>query len=391
MDSADELEPHYRSPVRELAREVLIRGPVLRSQLARRLGLSLATVTRLSKPLIDGGLLVELDESADGAMGRPAKPLDVRGEAGWFLGIKLTGDAALAVTTDLHATEGQWAERPLPNHDVEVAIEAVVELAKELANGREFTAVGISLGGRVVRQTLVEYAPFLGWRDVDLGKALAARLGVPVIVENDVVALMAAEHWFGLARGLSKFAVITVGAGVGYGLVMHDEVVKTTDTGLGVGGGHIPLDANGPLCSLGHRGCSTAMLTIQSICGQVEVGIGEPVTYEQVLELAAEGNPVAREVMRAAGRALGRLISAAAYLGVVQHVVLAGEGLGLLSVAGDDVKAAMKADRDPDASEIVVLVDDRNFTSWARGAAAVAIQSTLDALATSTFRSVPRG
>lgn len=380
MDTAEASEPRYRAPASELAREVLIHGPILRSELSQRLGLSLATLTRLTKPLLDRGLLIEVAERQDGIIGRPAKPLDVHAGARQFLGIKLTGDAAVAVTTDLRATEGQRAERPLPSHDLEDVIDVIVGLAADLANEQPFAAVGISVGGRVSGRRVIDRAPFLGWRSVDLGSAVEQRLGVPVTVENDVVALTAAEHWFGRGRGLANFAVITVGAGVGYGLVIHDQVVNTADTGLGLGA-HFPLDPSGPLCSLGHRGCSNAMLTIPSIRTQVEVGAGRPVTYDEVLQLARDGDPVAREVTRAAGSALGRLIAAVANLAMVEHVVLAGEGIGVLSVARSDVMSSMLADRDREAGVIGLLVDDSGFTSWARGAAAIAIQATLDELA----------
>jgi len=117
MSSVEAAERRYRAPSSELAREVLVHGPILRSVLAKRLGLSLATLTRLARPLLDGGLFVEVTEELDGAMGRPAKPLDVRAEARQFLGVKLTGDTAVAVTTDLRAAEGRRAERPLPSGD----------------------------------------------------------------------------------------------------------------------------------------------------------------------------------------------------------------------------------------------------------------------------------
>ncbi|WP_394769441.1 ROK family protein [Lacisediminihabitans sp.] len=381
MPPAEAYEPRFRAPSSELAREVLIHGPILRSDLAQRLGLSLATVTRLSRPLLDRGLLVEMAEQSDGAMGRPARPLDVRADARQFMGVKLTGDEAVAITTDLRATEGRRAERPLPDHELATVVDVIAELAAELANGQEFSAVGISLGGNVSNHRVVDRAPFLGWRSTRLGEAVEARLGVSVTVENDVVSLTAAEHWFGLGRGLSNFAVITIGAGVGYGLVMHDQVVSTADTGLGLAG-HFPLDATGPLCFLGHRGCSTAMLTIPSIRAQVEVGIGRPVTYAEVLQMAREHHPVARQVVESAGRSLGRLIAAVANLAMVEHVVLAGEGLGILSVADEAMRAAIGADRDPEAAPIDLRVDEDGFVSWARGAAAIAIQRTLDALAT---------
>jgi predicted NBD/HSP70 family sugar kinase len=225
----------------------------------------------------------------------------------------------------------------------------------------------------------VDRAPFLGWRDVLLAEAVEAQLAVPVIVENDVVAPASAEHWFGLGRGFSNFAVLTVGAGVGYGLVMHDQVVSTAQAGLGLGG-HFPLDASGPLCFLGRRGCSTAMLTIPSIRAQVNVALGVSVSYADVLDLARNGNPVALAVLRAAGTSLGRLIAAVANLAMVQRVVLAGEGLGFLQIVRAEMEAAILADRDPAAADVAVLLDASGFISWAQGTAAVAIQHTMDTL-----------
>jgi len=88
---------------RELVREVLIHGPVARAELGRRLRLSPASLTRLSKPLLDSGLFVEGAVEAAGAVGRPVRPLDVRVDGHRFVGIKLTGDQAFGVLTDLRA------------------------------------------------------------------------------------------------------------------------------------------------------------------------------------------------------------------------------------------------------------------------------------------------
>jgi len=382
MPPADIFDPRLRSPVSDITREVLIHGPILRSELSRRLGLSAATLTRLIKPLIDGGLVVELAESEDGAMGRPARPIDVRPEARRFIGVKLTGETAVAALTDMRANELRHLEVPLENHDVGHVVDVIERILQEFGGRHEITGIGISLGGSVIDQRIVGRAPFLGWAGVDLGTAVEDRVGMPVVVENDLVALTAAEHWFGLARGFRNFAVITVGAGVGYGAVVHDRIVNTPDTGLGLAG-HIPLDPAGPLCFLGHHGCSTAMLTIPSIRAQAQVGLGRPVDYDDVLDLASAGNPVAREIVRSACRALGLLIADVANFAMAEHVILAGEGIGMVAVADGEMRAALAAGRSDEASVIDVLIDESGFTSWARGAAAVAIQSTLVDVATS--------
>jgi predicted NBD/HSP70 family sugar kinase len=163
---------------------------------------------------------------------------------------------------------------------------------------------------------------------------------------------------------------------VGYGFVVHDRVVTTPDTGLGLGG-HLPLDPSGPLCGEGHRGCAAAMLSIPSICAQLGIALGREAGYDEVLELAAAGHPVARSVTDAAGRALGRMMALIANLTMVDTIVLSGEGVGLWGVAGEQALAALAADRDPEATDVVVHVDGAGFDSWARGAAAVAIQGGL--------------
>ncbi len=238
--------------------------------------------------------------------------------------------------------------------------------------------IGVSLGG-AVRGGSVEFAPFLGWENVPFASLLEDATGVPVALENDLVALAEAERWFGLGRGIPGFTVITIGAGIGYGLVVHGEVVRSREAGLGLGG-HLPLSAIGPVCHLGHRGCAEAMLSSGSIAGQVSASLQRPVDYDEALALAAAGEPAARTVVDAAADALGRFVALAANLTLQPATVLAGEGIGLFAIAEERVRAAMAADRDPRADAVELYVDHSGFTAWARGAAAVAIQAALERL-----------
>ncbi|MEC5183577.1 putative NBD/HSP70 family sugar kinase [Cryobacterium sp. MP_3.1] len=359
-----------------LARAVLMHGPISRSDLGRRLGLSPASLTRLSKPLFDSGLLVEVSNTLISGVGRPTKPLDVRLDGRRYVGVKLTGDSAFGVLTDLRVNELSSAHRRLDGTDVAGVVRQLRSLVLELADGAPITALGVTVGGQVVGSRVVARAPFLAWRDVDLASALEAGLGIPVLVENDVVGLAAAEQWFGAGRGAASFAVLTIGVGVGYGLVVNDRVISTRDSGLGLGG-HVPLDATGPLCGSGHRGCSDAMLTQGSIRAQVGDALGRPVEYDEALALAAAGVPAALSVVQASGRALGRLVALIANIAMVDTVVLSGEGIGLWKVVADEIVAAANGDRDAEATPLQITVDDSGTSSWARGAAAVAIQHTL--------------
>ena len=376
-----ERQAEVSASARELAREVLIHGPISRAELGRRLGLSPASLTRLSKPFLDRGWFIEAPETLQGATGRPATPLDVQVDSRRFVGVKITGESVFGVITDLRAGALDHGELTLPGHDVDVVVEAVADVVDRLraADGAEVSGLGVSIGGNVAEQRVVTRAPFLGWRDVALADLLEDRLGVPVTVENDVTALTTAEQWFGAVRGRPAFAVVTIGAGVGYGLVVHDRVITTPDSGLGLGG-HLPLDPSGPLCGEGHRGCSSAMLSIPSITAQVGIALGHEVDYDEVLRLAEEGHPIAVSVTAAAGRALGRMMAGIANIAMVDTIVLSGEGVALWNVVGDLALAALAEDRDPEASPVEVVVDDAGFVSWARGAAAVAIQAALGRL-----------
>lgn len=357
----------------DLARELLIHGPLSRVELSRRLGLSPASLTRLSRPFLDRGLFVEGTEQNSG-VGRPSKPLDVQIDARRFLGVKVTGDEALAVVTDLRANELAHASATLPGRTLGDVVTAIRSVADELGGG--FAGLGVTVGGKVGPGGVVLRAPFLGWRDVPLGAALAEAMHLPVVVENDVVALTVAEHWFGLGRGLDDFAVLTIGAGVGYGLVIGDRVIAPPDAGLGLGG-HFPLDPSGPLCPDGHRGCSTAMLTVPGVTGQLSAVLGRPVGLGEVLERAAAAEPAAAAVVAAATHAFGTMIAAIANLTMVDTVVLAGEGIALFHAGEDAVRAAIRERRDPEATAVRLLVDDSGFTQWARGAAAASIQASL--------------
>ncbi len=125
------------------------------------------------------------------------------------------------------------------------AVAALVDgvVARAGATG-SVRAVGVSLGGSVTAAGAVVDARFLGWSDVPLGPALQEALGLPVVLDNDVLSFARAEQWFGAARGCDHFALVTVGEGVGYAYAVHGQVVDHPDAGVGTVG-HLPLDPLG--------------------------------------------------------------------------------------------------------------------------------------------------
>jgi len=360
---------------RAVALEVLIHGPLSRSEVARRLDLSSASLTRLANPLLETGLLVEAGEQSDGRVGRPQQLLDIVPQSRRFIGMKLMADEVIGVTTDLRANVIAMESRRLAATDPETVVAAIASLVETLSRGTPtVTAIGIGVGGLVDTTGVVQSAPFLKWNDVSLGSMVEAATGIQTIIENDLVAFTEYEHWFGAGRGLDRFAVVTLGAGIGYGLVIHDELVRNADYGIGLIG-HWPLDPFGPVCSEGHRGCAKAILTDTAITAAVSQALGSPVSYRQALDLAAAGEPAARRVVDDAGKGLGRLLAAISNLTMPEMVVIGGEGAGLASVAAAAVDDGLRADRDPRTTPLPLNIRSGENVEWCRGAAVVAIQT----------------
>ena len=364
-------------PTLAVAREILIHGPISRTELAHRLSLSPPTLTRVVKPLLSTALLEERRERADG-LGRPSKPLSFRANAHHFMGIKLTSDRAVGVITDLRAAELAGADVELQSNDPDAVVKDIGRLVRILKpqSPGPVRGLGVAIGGSASDGRIVDRETFLGWGTVPLAQMIEDREDIPVVVDNDLLALTAAEHWFGVAAGSEDFAVVTVGAGVGLGLVARDRVVRARNAGLGLAG-HIPLDDRGPVCMVGHRGCSTAMLSIGSIESQYAVSSGDAVPYREILRRSRSGEALAVALLRPSAAALGRLVALVANLSMVDLVVIGGEGADLMDVHADAFADQLRHDRDPDATPLDIRRDFQGFKAWARGAAAVAIQASL--------------
>lgn len=362
---------------RSVAIEVLVHGPLSRTELARRLDLSAGSLTRLTKPLIESGLLIEVPEAgtpAEVRQGRPSQPLDVVVESRSFIGFKITEDMVYGVVTTLRSEIVARLDRPLASHDPAEVVDLLAEMTSELARAYpRLAGIGIGVGGFVQERAVVGESPFLHWRDVPLGELVEERTGLPVVVENDVAALVEAETWFGAGRGLDRFVVLTIGAGIGYGLVLGGRRVPYAEEDRGFGR-HWIIDPNGPLTPDGNRGSAVSLLTIPNIRYQVQAATGRDHTYEEILALAAAGDPMPARVIAEAGRALGVLVAQIANFAMPQKIMLAGEGVGLMDVAGKTVEDAIRSHRHPLAIPVDLETRVSDFHDWARGAAVLAIQ-----------------
>lgn len=367
---------------RGMVRLLLRRGPMSRAELARRLELSPATLTRLASPLLGTGLLRETGTEPAGP-GRPSRPLEVVPDALRVAGVNLTGDRATGVVIGLDGGVVAHAESPLTDRAPEAVVAQVAELVRCLERGPDggpvpVDLVGVSLGGDVGTGYLVRRAPFLGWSDlVPLGAMCEQATGRKTVVDNDLTALTKSEHWSPGSEDRDRFVLVTLGVGLGYGLVMHDRVVEGPDAGLGPLG-HFPAGATGYFCAEGHEGCAHSLLLIASLERAVSEAAGERLDYEVCLDRARRGDEAAGRVVGDAGRALGRVLATVCNLALTDRVVVTGEGVGLAEVARRSLDEGIAELRDPLARPVRVDVRPVDFGLYARGAAAAAVQAWLE-------------
>jgi len=209
--------------------------------------------------------------------------------------------------------EGRILERArceTPDDDRAALTEAIVALARELCGraGGEVLPVGVGAAGLIDLDGTVRYAPNLPWRDYPLRERVSAALGTPVTVENDANAAAWGEYRVGAGTDASESMVmLTVGTGVGGGLVLDDRLMRGSD-GLGAEFGHMVIDEGGPPCQCGNHG------DLESL---------------------------------ASGAAIGRTAREA-----IESVTLAGALAGKAELSGEDVTAAAQ---DGDAGAIAIL------------------------------------
>ncbi len=369
----DEFSPAIRAALLE----VLIHGELPRAEIARRLHLSRASLTRITRSLVDEGLLAEGETRLMAQTGRPSEMLQLRASARHFLGIKLTGDVLYAVVTDLRAQPVALLERPLPSREVADVVAEIADVARGFAADHpSLVSVGIAIAGQVAQTrdgALVQRSAFLDWTGVPLGALVREATGLPCAVENDVQALAATEHWFGAGAGIDDMALITVGVGIGCGLVVNGRLLEGAHARSGLVS-HLIVDEAGPRCGLDHRGCASSML----VNGSIVNAYGRPdAGYDDVVAAARAGDAVALAAFEAAGRALGVLIATVVNLVDPQKVVVTGDGIAVFEFAEDAVRRSLAERLDKDAAEVDLDVQTWDFSEWARAGAGLAIRAML--------------
>jgi glucokinase len=260
---------------------------------------------------------------------------------------------------------------PSPATDQGRLLEAAVEAARAVLTN-DVAAVGIGAAGLVESATgILTYAPNLAWRNVRLAEHIGGALGVPALADNDATVAAWGEYRMGAGRGSRHMLLVTVGTGLGGGIVTDGRIYRGAH-GFAAEVGHIIVEPGGPLCGCGNRGCLEQVASGQAIeragreaaeryphsgIARLAEGVPDRVTGSIVTRAAQDGDDTARAILAKVGRRLGEGIAGLVNVLDPEIVVVGGGAVAagdlLLEPARRAFVAAVEA---PDARPAVPIV-----------------------------------
>lgn len=228
-----------------------------------------------------------------------------------------------------------------PAHDPAAIVEEAASLIRELSLEHKIDAVGVACAAFIDRsRAMVFFSPNLAWRDVPLKQRLESVLDLPVIIENDANAAAWGEFRFGAAAEVDDMVLVTVGTGIGGGIVV-DGVLMRGAFGVAAELGHMRVVPDGIRCGCGNRGCWEQYASGSALVREArelvvsgsphaarlsELCVGDPATLSgpDVTRAAAEGDPAAVELLADLGAWIGEGVASVAAILDPELIVLGG-------------------------------------------------------------------
>ena len=322
-------------------RAIYDRNEVSRAEVARLTGLTRTSVSQLVGELLDDRLIEEVGRGPSTG-GKAPIMLRVRADGRHLIGLDLGESTFSGALVDLRGNIVRRLSVPLEGRDGDAALQLVYALVESLASGNgssPMLGIGIGAPGLIDSRTGdVRWAVNLAWERLPLGKLVAKRFGVPVVVANDSQAAAVAELTFGSSSRPENLIVVRVGRGIGAGIVLGGQLFH----GDGAGAGEIGHTIYGDgleRCRCGRIGCLETVASMRAMvaaAGRLNAGIKDDASLVAAL---ADGDPAARSVVVHAGSMLGLAIATLIGTLDVERVLLVGPAVAL----GDAWLAAVRS------------------------------------------------
>ena len=330
------------------------------------------------------GIVVETT-TAPSSGGRPPVLLQLNPRAGYVVGIKLRTDGLTTVVCDLNAEIIASEEYYIPLvGDPIAALTAIEQETRRALRDAQVPlsmvlGVGIGLPGIILPSSGVcKYSHLLQWHDVEIGEPLRRRMGLPFWVDNDVNTLAVAEKWAGDAHAARDFLTLSVGRGIGLGIVIDRSLYRGAH---GAGGefGHMIVEPGGPRCECGRFGCLEASVGEAALRRRVAERKGHDVSRDELQMLVEMGDDATIDVVDNAGRKLGLAVANVITLLNPELLIICGEGTSLGAPFLDPIVSAVREQTFAELGrELEIKVQSWGDEAWAVGAATLVLRESFN-------------
>jgi glucokinase len=258
------------------------------------------------------------------------------------IGVDMGGTKLLAGAVDANLSVHHRTQRLLTGLDQSALLDITVDAVQEIreAGGPEIEAVGFGIPSLIdQRSGTAVVAVNLPLANIAFADVMAERLGLPVFVDNDGNMAAIAEHQAGAAKGCTEVLMLTIGTGIGGGLILNDRPYRGS-VGSAAELGHVVIDMNGPRCqgNCPNRGCIEAMASGTALAREAlrlaherpgsglarALADGQPIVGPLVTELAHDGDPAALEAIELIGTRLGVALASLTNIFNPQVIVIGG-------------------------------------------------------------------
>ncbi|AMG04989.1 sugar metabolism global transcriptional regulator Mlc [Vibrio mimicus] len=371
------------------------KGPISRIDLSKESELAPASITKITRELIDAHLIHETTVQEAISRGRPAVGLQTN-NIGWqFLSMRL-GRGYLTIA--LHELGGEvLIDTKIDIHEIDqddVLARLLFEIEEFFqtyaAQLDRVTSIAITLPGLVnSEQGIVLQMPHYNVKNLALGPEIYKATGLPVFVANDTRAWALAEKLFGHSQDVDNSVLISIHHGLGAGIVLDGRVLQGRHGNIGELG-HIQIDPNGKRCHCGNYGCLETVASSQAIRDQVKSRIlaGEPscleaiedISIEDICAAAADGDPLAVDVIQQLGRYLGAAIAIVINLFNPDKVLIGGVINQAKAILYPSIEQCIREQSLPVYHQDLQLVESRFYKQATMPGAALIKQALYDGL-----------
>lgn len=323
---------------------ILNEGPINKSTIAQRVGLSLPSVMKIVDSLAEDGLIRSIGKGASSG-GKPPELLEIVPDAHFAVGVDIGLSQIRILLCDMGRNIRARREMPTPRRPGAEALAALLEEGISECIGasgiqrERILGVGLGAPGLIDLETgIIRFSPHFHWEQVDLRGMLARRLPYPVGIDNVTQNIARAEYELGAGKGAKYVFNLNLGRGIASAFVLQGNLYDGAN-GLCGEIGHLTVAPDGPVCACGNRGCLEAMASGEAIARHAQVlakanagrkllemahGRMDRMDAKMVFEADAAGDPCAKAIVDQAMEYIGIALAGVINLMDVERVVVSG-------------------------------------------------------------------